>query len=67
MHLILIIRINTCIRKIGVKRIIVNKRVGSNFIDQAASSYLFTGAIPLLPNAETFACCVSALGRYVPP
>lgn len=43
------------------------KRVGSNFIRQAADRRLFTGAIPLLIDTETFACCVSALGLYVPP
>ena len=63
----LMLSIHTCVRRIGLKIPIVNKRVGSNCIDQAASNYLFTGAIPLLPNAGTFACCVSALDWYVPP
>ena len=42
-------------------------RVGSNYIGQAVDRCLFTGAIPLLIDTGTFACCVSALGQYVPP
>ena len=37
-----------------------------DFITRARRHHLFTSAIPLLLNAGTFACCVSALGRYVP-
>jgi hypothetical protein len=36
------------------------KRIGSNYIAQAADRCLFTGAIPLLIDTGTFACCVSA-------
>ncbi len=43
------------------------KRIGSNYIGQAADRCLFTCAIPLLIDTGTFACCVSALGLYVPP
>ena len=43
------------------------KRDGSDYVDRAIGNCLFTGANPLLPNAGTFACCVSALGRFVPP
>jgi hypothetical protein len=43
------------------------KRAESNYIGQAADRCLFTGAIPLLIDTGTFACCVSALGLYVPP
>ena len=43
------------------------KRIRSNYIGQAADRCLFTGAIPLLIDTGTFACCVSALGLYVPP
>ena len=35
-------------------------------IVRANRHHLFTSAIPLLLSAGTFACCVSALGRYVP-
>ena len=45
----------------------MGKRIGSNYIGQAADRCLFTGAIPLLIDTGTFACCVSALGLYVPP
>ena len=44
-----------------------DKRIGSDSIGRAVWSYLFTGAIPLLLDARTFACCVSALGRFVLP
>ena len=37
-----------------------------DYVVRAASHHLFTSAIPLLHSAGTFACCVSALGRYVP-
>ena len=43
------------------------KRNGSRCIVRAACSRLFTGAIPILLHTGTFACCVSALGRSVPP
>ncbi len=39
---------------------------GSEEVDWAASKCLFTGAIPLLLNAGTFACCVSTLGQSAP-
>ena len=32
----------------------------------AIRHHLFTSAIPLLLSAGTFACCVSALGLYIP-
>ena len=56
---------NQCSIKQKQKRPI--KRVKSNYIGQAAISSLFTSAIPLLLNTGTFACCVSTLGRCVPP
>ena len=37
-----------------------------DFVVRATEHHLFTGTIPLLLSAGTFACCVSALGRYVP-
>ena len=43
------------------------KRIGSRCIGRAANRCLFTGAIPLLQNTGTSACCVSTLGLYVPP
>ena len=42
------------------------KKSPSDFIAQAIEHHLFTSAIPLLLNAGTFACCVSALGRDAP-
>ena len=50
-----------------MKKTVDKKRVGSNYIGQAADRCLFPGAIPLLIDTGTFACCVSALGLYVPP
>ena len=41
-------------------------RVGSHLIVQAVCRRLFSDAIPLLLHTGTFACCVSALGRFVP-
>ena len=38
-----------------------------DYIARANGHHLFTGAIPLLLDADTFACCVSALGRDVSP
>ena len=43
------------------------ERFGFDCVGRATERCLFTGAIRLLPNTETFACCVSALGRFVPP
>ena len=37
-----------------------------DYLIRASRHHLFTGAIPLLLNAGTFACCVSALGLDVP-
>ena len=37
-----------------------------DYIGRAIGHHLFTSAIPLLLSAGTFACCVSALGLYVP-
>ncbi len=51
-------------RKKGMKN---EKGLGPTVVGRAAERCLFTGAIRLLPNTETFACCVSALGRFVPP
>ena len=39
----------------------------SSYIGRATVSRLFTSAIPLLLDTGTFACCVTTLGRYVPP
>ena len=44
----------------------VNIKTPFDFIAQAGIHHLFTSAIPLLLNAGTFACCVSALCLYVP-
>ena len=35
-----------------------------DYLEQAVNDRLFTGAIPLLFDAEAFACCVSTLGRF---
>ena len=43
------------------------KRVWSDYIGRATNRRPFTGAIPLLRDTETFACCVSTLGRFVSP
>ena len=43
------------------------KRKGSDSIARATSHCLFTGAIPVLPNVEDFACCLSTLGRFSSP
>ncbi len=43
------------------------KRIGSHYVGQATNRRLFTGAIPLLLDTGTLACCVSALGRFIPP
>ena len=37
-----------------------------DYIARAGNCPLFTDAIPLLPGAGPFACCVATLGRYVP-
>ena len=37
-----------------------------DYIGRAIGHHLFTSAIPLLLSAGTFACCLSALGLYVP-
>ena len=37
-----------------------------DYIARADNCSLFTDAIPLLPGAGTFACCVATLGLYVP-
>lgn len=42
------------------------KRTPFDCIARASGHHLFTSAIPLLLKVGTFACCVSALGRYVP-
>ena len=42
-------------------------RARSDYIGRAANRCLFTGAIPLLHDTETFACWVSPLGRFVSP
>ena len=42
------------------------KKTPFDYLVRANGHHLFTGAIPLLLNAGTFACCVSALGRDVP-
>ena len=42
------------------------QKKGSNCVGRATTRWLFTGAIPLLPDTGTFACCVSALGRFIP-
>ena len=36
-----------------------------DYVARATDHRLFTGAIPLLLSARTFACCVSALGLNV--
>ena len=43
-----------------------NDRVEFDYLGRAVSNHLFTGAIPLLFDAEAFACCVSTLGRFAP-
>jgi len=42
------------------------KRVEFDYLGRAVNDRLFTGAIPLLFDAEAFACCVSTLGRFAP-
>jgi len=42
------------------------KRIGSNYIGQAADRCLFTGEILQLIDTGTFACCVSALDLLRP-
>ena len=42
------------------------KKASFDCVARAIVHHLFTGAIPLLLSAGTFACCVSALGLYVP-
>ena len=49
-----------------VSGIFLDIKTPFDFIAQAGIHHLFTSAIPLLLSAGTFACCVSALGRYVP-
>ena len=43
------------------------KRIGSGFLGWATIPRLFTGAIPLLINVETFGCSLSGLAQYVSP
>ena len=42
------------------------EKTPSDFIAQAVNYQLFTSAVHLLHCMGTFACCVSALGQYVP-
>lgn len=49
-----------------VSGIFLDIKTPFDFIAQAGIHHLFTSAIPLLLNAGTFACCVSALCLYVP-
>ena len=51
----------------GEKKKKSKKRVWSDYIGRATNRRPFTGAIPLLRDTETFACCVSTLGRFVSP
>jgi len=39
-------------------------RVEFEYLERAVNDRLFTGAIPLLFDAEAFACCVSTLDRF---
>ena len=55
------------INNIKKKKIIIIKRNEFVYIGQATNQRLFTGAIPLLLDTGTSACCVSALGRSAPP
>lgn len=57
----------TQITKIEIIKVDLKKRVGSDYIGRAACHHLFTGAIPLLLNAEPFACYVSILGQCDSP
>jgi len=42
-------------------------RVEFEYLERAVNDRLFTGAaIPLLFDAEAFACCVSTLDRFTP-
>ena len=55
-----------CVCAMGKKKK-KKKRVWSDYIGRATNRRPFTGAIPLLRDTETFACCVSTLGRFVSP
>ena len=41
-------------------------RVEFDYLERAVKDRLFTGAVPLLFDAQAFACCVSTLGRFAP-
>lgn len=42
------------------------KECAFDYFDRAVERLLFTSAIPILFDAETFVCSVSILDRYVP-
>ena len=57
---------STCYFFIASGKLWYHENWSFDYVVRAASHHLFTSAIPLLHSAGTFACCVSALGRYVP-
>ena len=67
MFLNLVVEIQIILGCMPNRPILIAKRSGSDCIGQAASRNLFTGAIPLLPNAGPFACYVSILCQFDPP
>ena len=53
-------------KSIEIEKIESKRRIVFDYIARAGNCPLFTDAIPLLPGAGIFACCVATLGRYVP-